>query len=625
MSRRVLLGLALVLCTTGTAQAQVAMPLTEGKSQALFRSGQGRLSFKKEPALTDFPDPRCPAANDSLLQLRSQSQNIIVPLDCRCWYLHEKSGKYIFNCEDVPGASPEPGGIRKIEWKSVILKVTLKGENYTDINGPLSFLEARLVVGPVDYCARFVSFRDNESIKITSQDTDTACDAFGTPTPSFTVTHTPTRTPTSTPTETDTPTETPTETPTDTPTDTPTETPTPTITNTPTLTQTFTNTPTGTINTPTITPTPTITDTPTITPTSTPTVTNTFTRTATPTITPTNTPTITNTSTLTPTRTPTSPGIPSGYRANGGALGLRISDPPIIVNLSNPTPSNVGCSNNTALVNALLTQAVIGDAVLGGTPDGLLDLSVVVVFRPINQTGAGGIMELNFAECAAPNPPASCVGATAQTAAYTNLTATPCLGIHAGTLAPETVALVKTPSGSCFLTDSLTLSLELAGIQIPLTGVRGAAQYLGGNPATGLSTTNGDGLLRGFLDEQTAESIILPELPAPATGISGQRLSTLFRGGLGNCGRKCVPPGPTPTPGVPTYCQTDSECASPSTCVGTDDRDRACAMDQTNGGTPCVNDSSCIPGGVGSCRPGWFFYLNFSASPVPFTDPVPGP
>jgi hypothetical protein len=281
------------------------------------------------------------------------------------------------------------------------------------------------------------------------------------------------------------------------------------------------------------------------------------------------------------------------------------------------------------LVNTVITSAINSDGSFGTMPNGYLDLSVLVVFRPLNQTaGQGGSLELNFADCQAPSPPPLCIGGGAQSANYTNITGSPCLGILPGTTAAETTANVKTPSGNCFLTDNLTLTLELAGISIPLVGVRGAATYTGGTPATGLSMNSaGDGLLRGFLDQDTAATILLPpEFNTFFPGLGGQPLSTILRGGAGNCARKCLPPAPTPTPtGTPTLCQENAECSGGTSCVGNDDRDKACAANQTNAGTQCTDDSQCIPGGPGTCKSGWYFYLNFSAFEVPFVDPTPTP
>jgi hypothetical protein len=198
--------------------------------------------------------------------------------------------------------------------------------------------------------------------------------------------------------------------------------------------------------------------------------------------------------------------------------------------------------------------------------------------------------------------------------------------------------VIQTPSGSCFVTNPLNLTFDLGPIPVPLTGVRAAAQYIGGPPATALGTQvlqTGNGLLRGFLTEAAAEAIFLPnDLPLP--GLNGVPLAKLFRGGEGNCTRKCVPPAtytpvpagsPTPTP---IFCQTTAGCPAGESCNfvvagAVDDGDKACATGQTNAGVPCTNDGDCIPGGAGTCQSGWFFYMNFRADFVPFTDPSPTP
>ena len=80
-----------------------------------------------------------------------------------------------------------------------------------------------------------------------------------------------------------------------------------------------------------------------------------------------------------------------------------------------------------------------------------------------------------------------------------------------------------------------------------------------GSPATGLV----NGLIRGFVSETDADAIILPDT---IDFVGGLPLSAVLPGGTGNCN-------------------------------GGDDRDVG-------------------PGG----ESGWYFYLNFTADPVPWTD-----
>lgn len=105
--------------------------------------------------------------------------------------------------------------------------------------------------------------------------------------------------------------------------------------------------------------------------------------------------------------------------------------------------------------------------------------------------------------------------------------------------------------------------VSLAGIPVTLTDTQIAATYVG-SPATNLA----NGLMRGFISEADANATVIPN-SFPLVG--GQALSVLFPGG--------DPAGP----GI--------NCASWS------DKD-------TNNGVV-----------------GWWTYLNFSATQVPFTDP----
>jgi hypothetical protein len=347
----------------------------------------------------------------------------------------------------------------------------------------------------------------------------------------------------------------------------------------------------------------------------TPTVTNTFTPTLTATRTNTYTQTMTPTRSPTPTNTPAGP--PTGFRLNT----LAIKDPPIFADAF----GSGLCLNLTSIVNNLIAGAIQSDAPdhcctdLSATDceaperscasdgecsvapwntcagDGNLDLNIVVVFRPLNQTaGASGDVELNFAECVPPMASTSCVGATAQTADFTNISSGTCLAPYAGTVSSGTGQTVLQPTTPCFLTEQLNLTFDLAGLPIPLSGVRASATYQG-VPATGLSNGTNTGLLRGFMSETTANSVILPpDIQAP---FGGQPLSTFLRGSAAN----------------------DAHCPS----ITADDRDRACAPGQTNQGDPCTTDANCVPGGVGSCELGWYFYLNFGAPNVPFSDPAP--
>ena len=465
MLKHSLLGLSLVvLC--GAARAQVIeTSLTEGMSSAELPVGSSRFEFSREPALTDFPDPRCPT--DSLLQVRTEHDSKDIPLACEKWTLDLKRGKYVYDDPEASG-----GNVGHIEWHSVSLAVDIVDDQALVV-GPVSFVEARLVVGATAYCARFDRFVSTDTGLIAG-DTNIPCQTFNTPTPTPTETATPTWTGTATRTRT------------------PTKTPTSTRTQTPTVTRTGTIFPTET---PTATPTPTIP--PKIT--ATPLPTNTATQTPTPTISGTPTPS--------PTITP-KPTVAFRFRT------LTMADPHVYALFG-------GCADVGYLVNGQIRTAITTD---GTDADSFIDLSALAVFRPLDQAAAGGNVDVGFADCTLPVGSESCSFSVApQSTTYSNQSSGTCLGPIAGTNRFE-VTSVQAP---CFVTGNVTQTFLLGAISIPLQNVRYAGTY-SGNPATVLSA----GLLTGFLSESDANVIILPaDFPLGA----GQPLSSLFPGGAGNC------------------------------------------------------------------------------------------
>jgi cysteine-rich repeat protein len=275
---------------------------------------------------------------------------------------------------------------------------------------------------------------------------------------------------------------------------------------------------------------------------------------ATPTITPTPAPTGTATESPTP-----GAGPPTAFRAST----LSIADPHVWAVIGQ-------CLDLTSTVNPFLQTPLDQDQ--DDPPDGLLDLSILIVFRPLDQSGPGGTAEaLIDADCTAPLSSTSCTAgdATVQSADYTNQTTGTCLTPIGGTTGGYTPA-VNSATAPCFVTEEINVSFELSGLTIPLQGGRVAGQYVG-TPATSLS----QGLLFGFLDEATADLVILPsDLPAP---FGGATLSSLLAGGTGNC--KTAAPKGSCTAG----CR--------------DDRDT---------------------GPLGGS--GWYFYLNYTGNQVSFTE-----
>jgi hypothetical protein len=190
-----------------------------------------------------------------------------------------------------------------------------------------------------------------------------------------------------------------------------------------------------------------------------------------------------------------------------------------------------GCTDLTDLalggagINPNLQAAITTD----GDGDGLLDLSYLIVFNPLDQAALGGTLRFGEADCTAPLASTTCEPGPSplQSITYQNGNVGTCLGEVPGTTVFPYSPPIATPSAPCFVTDPATVTLVLSGIGIPLRNSRIAATYVG-NPATSLS----NGLFLGFLRETDANATILPaSLPV----VGGMPLSSLLPGGASNC------------------------------------------------------------------------------------------
>lgn len=244
---------------------------------------------------------------------------------------------------------------------------------------------------------------------------------------------------------------------------------------------------------------------------------------------------------------------------------LELKDPHIYADLpilgcrdvTNSVPLNLAPAINDMMSDAIRCD---GDCNSTTDDDGVLDLSFVLLFDSLDQAQGGtGDVTVLEAECTAPLSSTMCApspGGLSHATTYTTETAADCLDELPNTTRPYTPE-VDASVPPCFATDTVTLTLDLSGILIPLTDVQFGASYVA-NPAT--SMTNG--LLRGFLSEAAADAIIIPE---SIDFVGGEPLSSFLPGG------------------------TDS-CANHS-------------------------DLDVGPDGV---TPGWWFYLNFPAERVPY-------
>ncbi len=309
-------------------------------------------------------------------------------------------------------------------------------------------------------------------------------------------------------------------------------------------------------------PTPTATSTTTESSTPTRTVTPSPTDTAAATATATDTPfgpspTPTATATVTGTATPTA--VPDAYRANL----VELRDPHVFVDIfgtcvdATDPPGAFGTSINGAIADAVN---------LDDDGDGFLDLSLLSVFRPLQQPPAsGGSVEIHTGDCTPPLLGETCApGANPPgLTTYANQSSGVCVTPLAGTTGPDNVGsytpAISQPPAPCYASLPIDTTFSLGLVDIDLQDVVQGATFVG-NPATDLS----DGLIVGFLSESDADAILLPStIPL----IGGNPLSSVLPGGTGSC-------------------------------APNDDRDVG-------------------PGGVS----GWYFHLNFQAHHVTWTGP----
>jgi len=159
--------------------------------------------------------------------------------------------------------------------------------------------------------------------------------------------------------------------------------------------------------------------------------------------------------------------------------------------------------------------------------DGLLDASLVLLFRPLAQAALETAMEVHVAECTAPASTSVCSeGSTIVPTSAVHLPdADTCLAAKPAVLGP--FGAPTEPAQPCFASPKEAISVTIAGVKIELDAARVAATYTG-TPATKLSK----GLLVGFLREDIAEKTFIPD-DKPLVG--GESLASLFRGGKGNC------------------------------------------------------------------------------------------
>jgi cysteine-rich repeat protein len=231
-------------------------------------------------------------------------------------------------------------------------------------------------------------------------------------------------------------------------------------------------------------------------------------------------------------------------------------------------PTLIVClGDQTAALNAIVHNRLDGDT----TPmDGFLDLSPVLVFDPLQtQPERTSTLDVVFASCTAPAETSTCDGSAGVRSAGTvrNRAGGSCVD-GAQIVATTTAAYgrddIDRPSAPCFMGGADALILDIGGSLIELHDGRVAGVLV----QNGIMT----GLLSGFIS-QTAADRTLIQLPPPIS--TSVTLGSLLAGD-------------------PACCWTDVNMDG---VVDHDDRDLG-------------------PDGV---TRGWYFYFNFTAVEVPYT------
>lgn len=227
-------------------------------------------------------------------------------------------------------------------------------------------------------------------------------------------------------------------------------------------------------------------------------------------------------------------------------------------------PLGLGSSFNDMLADGItMDQDLDGSLDLNGLiylvpQHSVVGTAAILEGTQWNPEDADGELVFHFGACTPPFESPVCEPDIVQPfhrLEYANDPASVCLDVVPGTRNVLYPAPLE-PSTPCLVSEPFDMVLHVGAIPVPLLGVQLGARYVDTVPPRLV-----DGLVRGFLAESSADSVLLPETIAV---VGGQPLSSLLPGG--------------------------------STCCAThDDRD--------------------LLQGVS----GWWVYLNFEADEVPFT------
>lgn len=186
----------------------------------------------------------------------------------------------------------------------------------------------------------------------------------------------------------------------------------------------------------------------------------------------------------------------------------------------------IGCEDLTEDFNTEIINAINSD----GDFNGLLDLSIVLAMRPLDQSGVEADLDIIDSDCTSPVDTTTCAPAAQKpllaTTTYQALADPVCLETLAGTTGGYMPAPTL-PMAPCFNVQPVDMSLRFLGTSLPLQDAHLGATFVGA-PANQLV----NGLYFGFLTEADADATPLPEhIPF----IGGEPWSSVLPGGTGNC------------------------------------------------------------------------------------------
>lgn len=163
-----------------------------------------------------------------------------------------------------------------------------------------------------------------------------------------------------------------------------------------------------------------------------------------------------------------------------------------------------------------LGMSINGNLIAGGLTmdydnDGYVDLSYVLLFKPLDPAAMTASLQLVSANCK-PTDLTHCTpkGSPAGMWTIDNKATGTCLDVVAGTTGGFSPA-VGAPAGPCFVTEMASdLTVTLGGISLPLTAAKIGGTYQGTPPNMIMN-----GLIAGFLTKSKAMTSLLPDYLGP--------------------------------------------------------------------------------------------------------------